>query len=172
MLTERRGVVRTVLGGLWWLVDGARRVFLNLLFLLILGGALFAWFTGGPSKLRDRTVLVLNLSGPIVEQRSGSARDVALKKVRGEDADQTRLRDVLAVLDAAAKDTKIERVLLILDELSGGGLSAQREVAAAIDRFKASGKQVVAWGTRWVPWSSRATGACATTIATPSTAWA
>jgi protease-4 len=147
MRSERRGVVRTVLGGLWWLVDGARRVFLNGLFLLIVGAALFAWFASRPPKLQDRTVLVLNLSGPIVEQRSGSARDVALKQLRGQDAGQTRLRDVLVVLDAAAKDAKIERALLILDELSGGGLSTQREVAAAIDRFKASGKQVVAWGS-------------------------
>jgi protease IV len=146
MRSERRGAARTVLGSLWGLVDGARRLVFNLLFLLIVGAALFAWFAGRPPKLQERTVLVLNLSGPIVEQRSGSARDVALQQVRGQDAGQTPLRDVLAVLDAAAKDTKIERVLLILDELSGGGLSAQREVAAAIERFKASGKQVVAWG--------------------------
>jgi protease IV len=54
---------------------------------------------------------------------------------------------VLAVLDAAAKDPKIVRVLLQLDELRGAGLPVLREVASGIERFKASGKPVVAWGS-------------------------
>jgi protease-4 len=147
MAQERRGVVRRLFGGLWWLIDGSRRVVFNLVFLAIVIGALYAFITSGPGKLEDKTVLVLAFSGPIVEQRSGNARDAALQQVQGRENEQIRLRDVIAVLDAAAKDAKIERALLLLDELSGGGLATQREVAAAIERFKASGKQVVAWGS-------------------------
>ena len=146
MATERRGVVRKVLGGLWCVLDGGRRLVFNLLFAAVLIGLALAFFASRPAKLQDKTVLVLDLSGPIVEQRSGSARDAALKRVRGDSVEETRLRDVITVLDTAAKDPKVERVLLVLEGLSGGGLASQREVASALERFKAGGKQVVAWG--------------------------
>ena len=60
-----------------------------------------------------------------------------------------QLRDVLKVLDAAAKDANISGAVLLTDELQGGGPAMLREVASAIDRFKASGKTVVAWGTNY-----------------------
>jgi protease-4 len=102
---------------------------------------------GRADKLEDKTVLVLDLAGPLVEQGAGGTRETLLRQVQGEDEGRVRLRDVIAVLDAAARDPKIERALLLPEDLSGGGLSAQREVAAALERFKASGKQVLAWAT-------------------------
>jgi len=134
---------------LWGLIDGSRRSVLNLVWLALLIGVPVALITSGPPQLQDKTVLVLNLAGPLVEQRAGGARDALLKQVQGEDDGQVRLRDVIAVLDAAARDPKIDRALLLLEDLSGGGLQAQREVAAALERFKAAGKQVVAWGTAY-----------------------
>ena len=134
---------------LWGLIDGSRRTVLNLVWLALLIGVPVALITSGPPKLQDKTVLVLNLAGPLVEQRAGGARDALVKQVQGEDDGQVRLRDVIAVLDAAARDPKIDRALLLLEDLSGGGLQAQREVAAALERFKAAGKQVVAWGTAY-----------------------
>lgn len=142
----RRGFIASFFAGLWWLVDGSRRLVLNLLFIAIVAGLLFAWLGGGPPKLRDKTVLVLDLQGPIVEQFSGSTRDAALAQLQGQVRRETRLRDVLTALDAAARDERIASVLLLTDELAGGGLAAQREVAAALQRFRAGGKKVVAWG--------------------------
>jgi len=55
----------------------------------------------------------------------------------------------LQALDAAAKDPKINSAVLLLDELKSAGLPTLREVAAAIDRFKASGKTVTAWGSSY-----------------------
>ncbi len=146
---QKPGLLRRIFGGAWRIVDGTRRAVINLIFLALAAVLLFAAFGGGAPALKDKTVLVFDPAGPIVEQRSGSARDAALKQVRGEDSSQTRLRDVIAALDAAAQDPKIHQALLMLDELSGGGLATQREVAAAIERFKASGKKVVAWGASY-----------------------
>ncbi len=145
MATEGKGWVRGIFGGLWSVIDGTRRLIFNLLFLALVVVAIVV-AVSGPPAIKERTVLVINPSGPLVEQRSGSAREAALKQARGEDVGQTRLRDVLWAFEAAAKDERIERVLLVLDDLSGGGLATQREVAAAIERFKAGGKQVIAWG--------------------------
>lgn len=145
---NKAGFFRRFFGGLWWLVDGSRRVVLNLLFLLIVGLMLAAWLRSGPPPLQDKTVLVLNLTGPLVDQRSGSARDRALKQVQGESDNQVQLRDVLRSLELAAQDPKITAVLLALDELSGGGLPNLREIGLALQRFKqqSGGKKVIAWG--------------------------
>ena len=134
-------------GRLWWWLDGSRRVVLNLLFLAIVLGVLVAWIKSGPPRLKDKTVLVLDLQGALVEQRSGSPRDQALQQVKGEPGGQVQLRDLITVLDAAAADDQISSVLLVLDGFQGAGLPSVREAMAAISRFKqASGKKVVAWG--------------------------
>jgi protease-4 len=39
--------------------------------------------------------------------------------------------------------------VLVLDEMQGGGQAMLREIGAAVDRFKASGKKVVAWGSSY-----------------------
>ena len=62
---------------------------------------------GGPSPLADKTALVLDLDGTIGEQKSGNLRSTALEQLSGEAVRKVQLRDVLNVLDAAAKDPKI-----------------------------------------------------------------
>ena len=149
MSVSRPGFVRRWFGALWRLLDGTRRLLLNLLLLALLGALLWGWLHSRPTPLADKTALVLQLRGPLVEQTSGSWRDAALFRVRGDAADQVQLRDLLAVLDAAAKDAQITHALLLLDDFQGAGLASLREVAAALQRFKASGKPVLAWGTRY-----------------------
>jgi protease IV len=139
-----------LLSGFWSFLDASRRAVFNLIFLFIIIVILIAIFSSDKLKLQEKTALVLNISGPVVEQQSGGLRDRLTAQAAGNDAGaQTQLRDVLMVLDAAAKDKKIDRVLLILDDFSNTGLANLREVAAALERFKASGKQVVAWGSNF-----------------------
>ena len=146
-MTTLSSTLGRALRGLWWLLDATRRALLNLLLLAVVGLLLWAALRGGPPALQPKTALVLDLSGRIAEQRAGSTRDTAIKQLQGQGESQTRLRDVLAVLDAAAKDDKIGHALLMLDGLSAAGLPTLREVAAALDRFKAAGKPVYAWGS-------------------------
>jgi len=149
MAETRPGLIRRFFSALWRFIDGSRRLVLNLLFLALVAGALFLAFGGGPDAPDEKTTLVLSLAGQVVEQRHGSARERALQEARGEPSAQTVLRDVLGALDAAAKDPKIDRVLLVLDDFAGAGLPTLRELAGAVQRFKASGKEVVAWGTHY-----------------------
>jgi len=146
MPDSRFAAPRRWFGRLWWLIDATRRTLFNLVFLLIVGVVIVALVTSGPAKLEDNTALVLNLRGPLVEQHPAGMRDAALAQLSGDAQRSTQLRDVLTVLDAASKDPKITRAVLVLDEFKGGGLAGLREVAAALQRFRASGKQVVAWG--------------------------
>jgi len=147
-MASRPGIVRRFFGGLWWLLDFSRRLVLNLLFLALLVLLAVAWWVGSrPAHLQEKTALVLNLSGELVEQYSGSSSEAMLADALGERPRETQLRDVLRALDAAAADPQIARVVLILDDFSGGGLASLREVAAALQRFRQSGKEVVAWGS-------------------------
>ena len=132
---------------LWWLLDGTRRAILNLLLLALIVTIVWGIATRGPKPLQDKTVLTLNLDGVLVEQFSGSARSQAIARIQGGDVPhQTRLRDVVRALDLAAKDPKISSLLLDMDEFGGAGPASLREVAAALVRFKASGKPVLAYG--------------------------
>ena len=136
-------------GKLWSWLDAGRRLVLNLVFLLLIVIVVVAVFKSRGPVLSDKTALVLDLQGVIVEQHADDLRATALQQVRGQDTQKTQLRDLLTVLDAAAKDAHISHVVLVLDEFQGTGLATLREVAAALDRFKASGKKVIAWGSSY-----------------------
>jgi len=137
----RRGV-----GALWRGLDATRRFILNLIFLLIVIAFLWAVFGGGIKPLSPKTALVLDLKGELVEERAGSVRDSVVSTLSGNGRRLVRLPDVLKTLDAAAKDANIGDVLLLLDEMDGGGLASVREIGAAVERVKAAGKRVVVWG--------------------------
>ena len=141
---------RTLLNALRWCwraLDFTRRALLNLLLLALLAGLLWALLHGGAPPLQERTTLVLALNGPIREQFGADLRGSALNQLRGRPAPEMRLRDLLAGIDAAAADPKIERLLLLTDELGPAGLATLHEVSAALERFEAAGKPVVAWGS-------------------------
>lgn len=146
-MTEKRpGFLRRLFGGLWNGLDFTRRLVVNLVFLVILVLVISAMFGGGEKALKEKTTLVLSPKGEIVEQYSGSPADVALSKALGEEVPQTQLRDILKVLEEAAKDDKIVQVMLKLDSFGGAGVSTLREVGRAIDQFQKSGKKVIAFG--------------------------
>ncbi|MDQ6639696.1 MAG: S49 family peptidase, partial [Pseudomonadota bacterium] len=147
MSASNPGPVRRFFRGAWRVVDVGRRVVLNLLFMVILIAVIVALARSGPGPILDKTALVLRIDGTIGEQKSGNLRSTALEQVRGEAIQKVQLRDVLSALDAAAEDPKISSLVVVLDEMRPTGFSTLREIAAAIDRFKASGKKVVAWGS-------------------------
>ena len=149
MSPARFAPVARWLARFWSLLDSTRRVVLNLLFLAVVVVLVIAVAKRGPPALEEGTALVLDLKGTIVEQHAAGLRAMALAQATGQEAQNTQLRDVLAVLDAAAKDPKIARVVLMLDDLQGVGLPVLREVGAALERFRAGGKPVVAWGSEY-----------------------
>ncbi len=131
----------------WNAVDASRRFLFNLVFLIFVIFILVGLFSSNKVKVEDKTALILNFKGDLVEQHAGSASDAFLAEVQGENKRSTQLRDILTVLDAATKDPKINNAVLLLDGMQSAGLPMLREVAAALERFKASGKKVIAWGS-------------------------
>ena len=148
-MASTQSAPRRFFGFIWRLIDGTRRVFVNLIFLLFLL-ILVIMITSSGKRIEDKTVLVLDLKGNLVEQQTGNVRSTVVSQLQGEEVkEDVQLRDVLQVLDAAAKDPKISSAVILLDDFQGAGLAMLHEVADAVDRFKASGKKVVAWGSNY-----------------------
>jgi protease-4 len=131
-------------------INVVRLVIINLLFFGVLF-VLLLLLTAGVAGSRlertvqDNSVLVLKPRGQLVEQYSIDPLQRTLAGLSGEEPKQVQLRDLVDAIDAAAKDKRISRILLLPDELQGGGFAALREVGAALDRFRAVGKPVTAW---------------------------
>ncbi len=120
-------------------------VFFSLLFLLLL--VIVGSIAGHRMErtLQDNSVLVLKPEGQLVEQYSIDPLQRAMAGLSGNPPKQVQLRDLVGAIDAAAKDKRISRILLLPGDLQGGGFAALREVGAALDRFRAAGKPVIAW---------------------------
>lgn len=116
-------------------------VFFGLLF-LILGLAM-----RGAPKVDANTVLLLKPTGMLVEQFSIDPAQRALARASNQPVGQVQVRDLVAAIDHAAHDPRITRILLDPSDMQFGGMGALEEVGAALDRFRAAGKPIVAWGT-------------------------
>ena len=127
-----------------------RLIILNLVFfglLLVLLLVVTAGVAGNrlDGTLQSDSVLVIRPQGQLVEQYSIEPLQRALTGLSGEDPKQVQVRDLIGAIDAAASDKRISRILLLPGDLQGGGFAALREVGAALDRFRAAGKPVIAW---------------------------
>ena len=152
----RRGPIAAFFVGLWNVMNFTRRLILNFLFfgLLFLFLVIFVAAMGGMmasgkggKPLDTRTTLVIAPEGRLVEQFSVDPIRRALAKAMGDkSANEVQLRDLVRAIDAAKDDKNIERMLLRVDGLQPSGYASMRDVAASLARFRASGKQIVAFG--------------------------
>lgn len=143
----RRGPIARVLAGFWDGLNFTRRLVFNLLFLLLLVVLVAVLASSGRIKpLLEGTTLVIAPEGALVEQYSSDPFSRALAKSLGQEVGEVQLRDLLRALDAARDDKRIERVLLRSDRMTFSGYASIRELAAALTRLKAAGKQVIAYG--------------------------
>lgn len=65
---RKAGLLRRSLGFLWDVVNGLRRLVVNLIFLLLLGLLVAAFFAEREATVADGSVLVLRPTGQLVEQ--------------------------------------------------------------------------------------------------------
>ena len=143
MADQKRGIFAGFFIGLWNLLNFSRRLVVNLIFLFLVVLFILALRSGG-AKLGERSALVLDPKGSIVEQYTTEPVQRAFSGMLGDKVRQVQLRDILRAIDTAAADQRIERIVLKPDDIESAGLSTLREIGAALERFKASGKQVIA----------------------------
>ena len=144
---RRGGGFGRFLRGLARGINVTRLVIINVIFFGFLAVFLIALMVSGHTNaVEDKTVLVLAPEGALVEQYSADAFSRAIARMSGDGVKQVQVRDLVRAIDAAAKDARISQIVLRTDKLQAGGFAALREVGAALDRFRAAGKPVLAWG--------------------------
>ncbi|TAH40058.1 MAG: signal peptide peptidase SppA [Gammaproteobacteria bacterium] len=141
MSESQPGLITRLFCGLWNAINFSRRLLVNIVFVLLVIFVLGAIFRSTP-QLEDKTALVLDPEGNIVEQFSTNPTERALAGLGGNAAQEVQLRDLIAVIKAAAQDSRIERIVLVPDQMSAG-VSTMRELGQALDRFRKTGKDVV-----------------------------
>jgi len=136
------------LKSLFKFIDRSRRVVINLVFLFFIGFLLLLLIVAirsMPAGLDEKTALVLDIRGDIVEQYSVQPAQLAIDKALGQEQPETQLRDIVRALKKAAKDDNIARVFLRTDEMGSAGLATLQEVRDAMVDFRRSGKEIVAY---------------------------
>jgi protease-4 len=138
-------LIRRVFGFLWRALDGLRKV-LHLIVLLFLFGILFAAFQRNVPIVPAKAALVIAPEGSLVEELTGDALERAIGDFTGDREPETLVTDLVEAIDAAAKDDRIQALVLDTENLTGGGLTKLSAVARAVQDFRKTGKKVYSWG--------------------------
>ncbi len=135
-------------GKVWRLLVGIKDG-LALLFLLLFFTALFAVLTARPNPGAVREgALLLDLDGSVVEEVS-PIDPLALLLSSAVPTREYAARDLVRAIDEAAGDKRIKALALDLSTFLGGGQVHLQEIGAAIDRFRATDKPVLAYAVAY-----------------------
>jgi protease-4 len=141
-----RGFMTKLVRALWYGLNTLRRV-LHLILLLILFIGVLVGLAGGVAPVVPSTAaLLISPGGVLVEQLEGSPLDRAIAELNNQVEPQTLVREVIDSLEHAAGDDRIQAVVLELDGLESGGLAKLQAVGQALDKVRAAGKKVIAFG--------------------------
>ncbi|MBD2569105.1 signal peptide peptidase SppA [Anabaena lutea] len=120
---------------------------LGLLFLIIL--ATTSKDTG--PQVKDKSVLVFDLSMKITDSEPSSSRFLQ-KTLTGTNEDSITLRKVIETLEKAQRDPRIVGIYIDATKspaASGLGYASLKEIRQGLDKFRGSGKKIVAYGSDW-----------------------
>ena len=131
---------------LWAGVDGFRKVIHLVLMIFVFVMILAALGSGqSPVKITPGSVLLLNPSGVLVHELKAGELDLELQRMSGEPPPETLVRDVVRALEHAAEDDRIAAVLVDTENLAGGGFTKLQDIAAAMRKFRESGKAMISY---------------------------
>ncbi|WP_258806895.1 signal peptide peptidase SppA [Pseudidiomarina sp. CB1] len=142
--------IANVFKKLFGLINGIRKVLLNVIFFLLLFLAVAILIADDePVMVPDNGVLVVQLEGVLVEEETWvDPMDRFFNDALGSPSTppETLLRDVVDSIERAANDKRISGIYLDLRNFAGGGLNKMQQVADALLRFRESGKPVYSYG--------------------------
>jgi len=143
MADKKPGIIRRIFRFIGKIIDGVRTMIgLVVLgfFILVIAGM----FGDNIQPVPDSGALYLAPSGFLVDQKSYTDPFNQFFSGGSSQDNETLVRDITEALDAASTDSRITHVLLDTDYMAGAGLSKLAEVSQALQRFKNSGKPIIA----------------------------
>ena len=130
-----------------------RKITINILFFIVLFVFIAAIMSDeGEIIVPNHSALVLNITGDIVEQkRSIDPMDAFIAEALEEKQKnpEVLLSDILQVIERAKNDGRINMMVLNLQGVNRTGLSKLQDIAMALEKFKASGKKIIAVGDQY-----------------------
>ena len=144
---------KLIFSGIWRLFTLTRSIILNVIFIIFIIGFI-AMISADSERIivPDKTALVLNLTGDLVEQKHEvNPFDTLLIEALGEKEEnpEVLLADVLDVISSAKTDDRVQLLVLQVQGLKSAGLSKLQDVGAALIDFKTSGKKIIALGDQY-----------------------
>ena len=133
---------------LWYGLDLSRKIFLNLVFFLLLFFIISAIINSDDKPTVEKGVaLVLQPNGNIVEQLTyRDPIEAAMQEATGsEDPPETLIYDLIEAIDNAKDDNRITALVISTRYMWGSGVTKLQDLAVAIEDFKTSGKKVIAF---------------------------
>ncbi|MDV6315073.1 signal peptide peptidase SppA [Idiomarina sp. HP20-50] len=132
---------------LWQIINGTRKFVLNLVFFIILAFIVASMFQGeDPIEVPDNGILVLNLNGMLVEEKTWvDPFNKFFNEALGSEDEipEVLLSDVIDAIEKAKTDERIGALLLDLESLYPSGLNKLQAVAEALNDFRTSGKPII-----------------------------
>jgi protease-4 len=143
---SKPSLLRRAFSRVWGGITLVRLAMSNILFLVLLVFVYVVYLGGAPEPLPERYALLLNMSGTVVDQKSPVDPLAALISEPSAQDHEVLLKDVLDAIDFAVDDPAISALVMELDALVYVGLSKTQEIVAALERFRATGKPILAVG--------------------------
>jgi protease-4 len=104
---------------------------------------------GSGPTVKDKSVLVFDLSMKITDSET-SSDELLQKTLSGVDENSITLRKVVETLDKAGRDQRIVGIYIDgTNANSAVGYASLREIRQALERFRQTGKKIIAYSTDW-----------------------
>ncbi len=127
-------------------ITRVRNFVINAVFLLLVVAILVGLVQGLTEfRVPDGGALVIDPAGVLVEEARTEYSVLGLVS-ESEPLHQTGINDLLKAVDHAADDDRIRMIVLRLDDLISVDSAHARQLGEALERFKAAGKEVIAFG--------------------------
>ncbi|TPH12811.1 signal peptide peptidase SppA [Litorilituus lipolyticus] len=152
-MSSKPNIVKRLFSALWRLVSLTRQVIVNIVFFVFFFAFIAVLSSDSEQVIvPEKTALVLNLVGDIVEQKFEiDPMEAFLTEALDEKEERPEilLSDLTDVIAKAKIDDRVEIIVLQLQGLHRTGLSKLQDIAAALDDFKSSGKRIIALGDQY-----------------------
>ncbi len=149
-MSDQPSAFTRITKSLFQLINISRKIIVNLVFFLVLFFIVASLFNEeGKVIVPNKAALILNIQGDVVEQKVEIApMDAFLNEAFGQSHEnpEVLLSDITDAIKAAKNDNRIQVLVLRLQGMRSAGLTKLRIIAKSIEDFKASGKQVIAYG--------------------------
>jgi protease-4 len=143
---SKSSLLRRFFAAIWNGITRLRLALSNILFLILLVLLYVVYVGETPEPLPETAALLLNPMGTVVDEKSQVDPLQAMLGNPSPSDQEVLLQDILDAIDYARDDPAINSLVMELDWLVYVGLSRTQEIAHALERFRDTGKPIVAVG--------------------------